>query len=340
MSEFRTDPLFGTLSLIATERAVRPQRVRARDEIERGGPCPFCPGNEYVSPPEIARFPIGNGSRWQTRALPNRYPSVTLEAEPSAVPGFTQGELKLETKPGFGAHEVIVDSPSHGLPFWVLNPRDARHVLFLIQSRIRDLYRDRRILYAQVYKDHRASAGASLEHPHFQLIGLSFLPRRLFQLLNSNHCKVCRLLQEESRVAKMARERSRVLTETSRFVALADFAPVFGYQFSIYPKHHLPGFEEAAMDELEDLAQIFTLTLGRFERILGDIGLNIALFTRPNPGGFERPDLPGFGDHSMHWFFRVYPRSGRGSGFELATEIALVHVSPEDAARVYGEKSV
>ncbi len=342
MSEFRTDPLFGNLVLVAHERASRPRRSMVRDVVDASGPCPLCPGNEALCPPEIDR--VEAGGRWEARVFPNRYPAVSLEAEvPAIEPGSDETNL-LSSAPGFGVHEVIVESPNHVLPFWALDLEQSVPLLGLIQSRVRDLYRDQRIVYAQIFKNHKPASGGSLEHPHFQLLGLPLVPRPLKHLMSADHCRVCALLEREwkSFEGKRGEQSPRFLAETNHFVALADYAPTYAYQFSIYPKAHSAAFEEAPRSEMEDLSQLMTLVLGKFERLLGELALNLLFYTRPNPGeATGAKSARGEAAHArMHWFIRVCPRRSRKAGLELATDIGLVHVAPEDVAHSFREKGL
>ncbi len=344
MSEFRADPLFGSVSLISRERSARPHRLRIREQVESAGPCPLCPGNEGLCPAEIARRG-GEGSRWQTRAFSNRYPALSLEVEPSFR--FLEQLLPQgEPEPGFGAHEIIAESPSHSLPFWSIDPKDGAMTLDLVRSRIADLYKDRRIAYVQVFKNHRAGSGSSVEHPHFQLLGLPFVPAPVGRWSANRPCSVCALLKQETGTREGPKDRSpRLLSESQRFVAYADYAPSTSYQFSIYPKNHASSFQEASAAELEDFVQLLSLIVNRFERILGEFALNLVLYTAPNPEAFAA-EQRAIGEASpahqpgMHWFVRVHPRIGHPGGFELSTLIPIVQVSPEDAGQAFREKGI
>lgn len=335
VSEFRIDPIFGDLSVVAQERASRPHRQSMRDTLEASGPCPLCAGQEGMNPPEVARVGKTEGA-WQARAFSNRYPALSLEAkpefqDPSRAPALLTGA------PGFGIHEVVVDSPSHSFPFWALSPEDASATLELLQSRLRDLSRDQRIRYTQIFKNHRAGSGGSLEHPHFQIVGLPFVPPKIQRVAQSEHCLVCEVLKAERGLADQDERSHRLLTESSRFVALADFAPTYQYQFSIYPKSHAAGFEEITREEREELAQVCSWVIGRLEGILGEFPMNLIFYTQPNPTESERC-LHGGSGRPFHWFIRVTPRIGQLGGFEVATGIALIQVSPEDAARAFRER--
>jgi UDPglucose--hexose-1-phosphate uridylyltransferase len=337
MSEFRADPLFGDVCIIARERAERPRRIKASEEVlENAGPCPLCPGNEAMCPPEIAR--VSQGDRWQARAFANRYPALKLESAPT-FSDLEDAKLKepFAKAPGFGVNEIVVESPNHLLPFWALDSDQIVNVFELLQSRIRDLYKDQRLYYVQIFKNYRSSAGGSLEHPHFQIMGLPFIPAAEKRLASGSECKVCAVLKKELPQTRDGKKSDRLLTETNRFMAMTDFAPQYGYEFSIYPKAHQAAFENASAEDLEDLAQISSLVLGRMARLLGEFGMNFAFYSMPNEArlGSQKDRWA----KSMHWFIRVYPRF-RHAGFELSTGIPIVNVAPEDAARQFREKGV
>jgi UDPglucose--hexose-1-phosphate uridylyltransferase len=334
MSEIRTDPLFGNLAIVARERAGRPKRSRKpKDDGDPEGPCPLCPGNEGNCPPELSRIEdasAGAGSgRWKSRVFPNRYPALALEAEAPTKAGLIEKMQGFSLAPGFGVHEVIAESPSHTTPFWAEEPAHAIAPLVLLQGRLRDLQNDDRLAYIQAFKNHRTSSGGSLEHPHLQIVGMPFIPQPIRRLMGSARCRVCELLQHET---SDAHKGDRLLTETSRFISFADFAPTFSHQFSIYPKAHQAGIELAEPRDLEDFAQITAIVIGKLERILGEMPLNLVFYTQPNPRVFN--------DGIMHWFARVYPRLGQLAGMELSTGISTVHQSPEEMARTFREKSV
>ncbi len=348
MSEFRSDPLFSKPCLIVAEKAIKPHRVRlaqlsdlvAPDSGEQARSCPFCPGNEGLTPREIYRV-ADSGGRWQTRVFPSHYPAMKLEAtdrindltELEAAPTF------LTSKTAFGVHEVIVESQSHHLSFWELDQERAVKVLQTLQTRVRDLYKDRRLLYIQLFKNHRMGSGAVQNHPHFELLGMPFIPEPILSLNVAKDCLVCELLHAEDnkadqrqrgeqRADQKTAQSPRYLTSTAQFIALMDYAPQYDYQFSIYPKSHLAAFHEAKAEVLSDAASLLSEILTRMNRLLGDLAFNMVIFSAPNSPGFEK----------MHWFIRVYPRIVRKTGFEISTGIPMIRVSPEDAAALFREK--
>lgn len=385
MSEFRADPLFGNPCLIVPEKATRPNRVRVtqaspraqsvhlshplEDQLDYPGPCPYCPGNEAFSPPEIYRtqdLASASPNRWQTRVFAHRHPAMKLEAPDLFTDLKALGHSEalsalLTSKPGFGVHEVIVESPNHNAPFWEMDVERSIQVFKTLQKRMSDLYQDRRLLYVQLFKNHQTAAGTHHEHPHFELLGMPFIPEPVMRLNSARECQVCEVLRKEEpdlmgqanrstqnermstppprkKKADLSSRRAhseRFMTATTQFVALMDYAPEYDYQFSIYPSQHHSNFQDATEDELRDLSRLVSQIFTRLNRLLGEFALNIVIFSAPNPLGFANP-----GSSSMHWFVRVYPRLIRKTGFEIATGIPVVRVAPEDAARAFREKEL
>ncbi|MFL6242437.1 MAG: hypothetical protein ACJ73V_05375, partial [Acidimicrobiia bacterium] len=163
MPELRRDELTGRWVLLAPGRAARPHTFgsSARDAP---GPdaCPFCPGNEHLTPPEVYR--TGGGAPdtpgWRVRVVPNLYPIV---GGADAGPGAT------------GAHEVVVLSPAHEASFARLEQQQATVVLTVLRDRARHHLAAGRA-FVQVVINHGRAAGASIEHPHAQIVALDLVP--------------------------------------------------------------------------------------------------------------------------------------------------------------------
>ena len=135
----RRNPITGEPVILATKRAARPNAFNEEAEIE----CPFCPGNESMTPPEIARA----GEPWQVRVFPNKYPAT-------------------ET------HEVIVESPRHDAPF---EECDAFAAVEMYAAR----YHAMKARYVSIFKNSGTRAGASIAHAHSQVLGVPFVPPRV-----------------------------------------------------------------------------------------------------------------------------------------------------------------
>src|SRR5207248_9374802 len=146
----------------------------------KGGFCPFCPGNEGKTPSEVLgyRSSIVGGPEaprdtpgWRVRVVPNKFPALGIEGNLDRAP-----EGMFDRMNGIGAHEVIIETPDHDKTFASMSELEIERVLSAFRERVRDLKQDHRLRYILVFKNQGATAGATLEHPHSQLIALPVVP--------------------------------------------------------------------------------------------------------------------------------------------------------------------
>jgi UDPglucose--hexose-1-phosphate uridylyltransferase len=304
--ELRKDPVVGRWVIISTERARRPSDfVPAPTGRTVGGICAFCPGQEARTPAEILTLrPVDsapNGPGWFLRVVPNKFPALRIEGElePS-------GEGLYDRMSGVGAHEVIIETPDH-------------HAVFagLGEERIAD------VLGA---KNHGEAAGASLEHPHSQLIATPIVPIMVEEELEGaerhfrikKRCIWCDIIRQERR------GEGRIILESDGFVALAPFAPRFPFETWILPSAHRSGFEETEPAELRPLGRLLGEILRRMGKVLGDPPYNYMLHSAP---------LRSVGLDHFHWHLEIIPKLTRVAGFEWGTGFFINPTPPEEAAR-------
>src|SRR4029077_20997427 len=204
MPELRKDPVTGRWVVISTERRKRPSDFRLeRQQVARDGYCPFCPGREDLTPPEVFAYrPSGvrNGPGWELRVVPNKFPALQVEGGLDR-----EGDGMFDRMNGIGAHEVIIETPDHDKTFASMSELEIERVLSAFRERVLDLRQDRRLRYILVFKNQGATAGATLEHAHSQLIALPVVPdfvreeiegaRRHFAA--KERCVFCDIIQQE-----------------------------------------------------------------------------------------------------------------------------------------------
>jgi len=305
MPELRHDPIAGTTTIVATGRAARPHTVApARLDPDPGPDCPFCPGNEHLTPPEVHRTGPGAPEQpgWRTRVVPNLYPIVG----PTGA-GVT------------GAHEVVILSPDHHASFGRLRPAQATEVLTVLRDRARH-HLDAGAAQVSAFVNHRRAAGASIAHPHAQLVALD---------------AVAPDVQARGRRFDAA-ERDLVADDLARaesgdLVVLDGDAPgwtPFGaptaYRMRVAARAARSRFDEAPDDEIAAVATTVRDAVGRIDAALGAPAYNIVVHTAP-------PSDPGAW---FHWHCDVVPRTTVIAGFELDTGIYVNPVAPEQAAVV------
>ena len=324
MPELRKDPVVGRWVIIATERARRPSDFAAEPVRPRQTACAFCEGHEHQTPPEIlaGRPPDGrpNGPGWTYRVVPNKYPALRIEGELEPA-----GEGLFDRMNGVGAHEVVIETPHHGASLAGLSVDTVTDVLCAFRERMLDLKKDPRFAYVLVFKNHGEAAGASLEHPHSQLIATPIIPIMVSEELAGSaqyydlkeRCVWCDMVRQERRGG------GRLIVESHDFAALAPFAPRFPFETWILPTHHRAAFEESTEEELRGAATILGGFLRRVDRVLGEPAYNFMLHTAP----FREAQLESF-----HWHLEVIPKLTRVAGFEWGSGFFINPVPPEDAA--------
>ena len=199
MNQLRLDPLTGRWVVVSTDRASRPQAFAPRVasiQADTSRPCPFCPGNEEsVTPTLETRGPDG---QWLVRVLPNLYPAFEGTA-PFVV--TNRGPVFTQATAG-GIHEVFVLSPDHQNSWSMLSDAQTTAVMTAVRDRIEEHSSIPGLRYSQAVVNSGREAGASLEHPHGQLLSMPFVPGEIADELAGfarfqGNCLLCAVLDAE-----------------------------------------------------------------------------------------------------------------------------------------------
>jgi UDPglucose--hexose-1-phosphate uridylyltransferase len=339
MPELRKDPIVGRWVIIATERARRPLEYQPdRAQPRPGGFCPFCPGHEEKTPHEVLAYhrpprvvsatsaddsgPVAVPDRkdWTLRVVPNKFPALMIEGDLDRA-----GEGLYDKMNGVGAHEVVIETPSHDQRFADLPVEQIESVLYAFRERIHDLKRDQRFRYVMVFKNHGLAAGASLEHSHSQLIALPVVPVNVAEEMAGAHqhwelkerCIFCDIIRQE------IGDGRRVIYENPGFVVLAPYAPKFPFETWVLPKTHGSHYEDAPRAQLAQLADALRVSLRKLNIALDDPPYNFMLHTAP----FQQAGTPYY-----HWRFQIIPTLTKVAGFEWGSGFYINPTPPEDAA--------
>jgi UDPglucose--hexose-1-phosphate uridylyltransferase len=327
MPELRKDPITGRWVIISTDRQKRPNDFRLERAASIGREhCPFCPGRESMTPPEVLSYrQNGSGANapgWDLRVVPNKFPALQVEGTLDR-----EGEGMFDRMNGIGAHEVIIETPDHDRPLAAMSEPEIERVLWAYRERILDLKRDFRLKHILVFKNHGYAAGATLDHPHSQLIALPVVPdflreeidgaRRHFEV--KQRCVFCDIVHQE------VKDGRRLIAENADVVALAPYAPRFAFETWLLPKRHGARFEETPRHVSESLARLLKAVLQRLDRALESPPFNLVVHTAP----FAEDVADVF-----HWHLEVMPKLTRVAGFEWGTGFYINPTSPEEAAKV------
>ncbi len=331
MSELRRDPVSGRFVIIAPERQVgsladpRPDPPLGPD----ADLCPFCEGHEALAGREILAWrPDGfppDGPGWQVRVVANREPALRVESHLGDAT-----DTLLQWFGGLGAHEVIIESPQHQASFERMTSEQVGRVLWAWRERMRDLRRDFRLESFLVVKNVGWLAGATLAHPHSQLLALPLVPQHLEDELagardffeRTASCVFCELMREEQE------SQSRLVSEDERTVALTPFASRVPFELCVLARDHQAAFEDVSDDGLAAVAARLRDTLGRLDRVLGSPPYTLLLHSAPVANDWEG---------SYHWHLEILPRLTPVPGLAWDGGIHINPVSPEEAAQALRE---
>lgn len=330
MSEIRIDPITKRQVIFAKGRDLKPSDLwtkeikkifldtQKREAYEEH--CPFCIGNEEITPPEFMRYP--EQGAWRARIVPNKFPAVDDEGSESVH--RTKTNAIFERYSAIGCHDVIIESALHNDNYFTIGEEGFFAVFYLMHQRYRQIMGDVQIDCVSFFKNYQRLAGASLYHPHSQLIGLNGVPDFVryevegsqAYYARSEQCPYCDILKiEQSR-------KERLVCENEYFAAICPYAPKHKYEVWILPKRHQAFFEKE--EEIRALSMLCHEIFARMHQVLGDFPYNMYLHSLPKSLAREAD--------CYHYHFEIAPRISGNAGFELSTGIYINSVFPEQAA--------
>lgn len=320
--ELRRDPITSEWVILAAGRGKRPHAPKPQEmEDQPDDRCPFCPGHEHETPTEICASREEEGCDipgWSVRVFPNKFPLLVTGAPGQGA----ERAFSPDRQPAVGNSEVIVDTPIHNKPPWLVGPHQVLEMLNMYRDRINSLKEEGRTTYVHIIRNHGAGAASSLEHPHSQLYGLPFIPPMVDLELDGfalpRHggidCVLCGIVERE------IESQDRIIDISKNFVAFSPFASRLPYESWIVPRHHEMRFEKC--EHLPEMAEMMAGLLVRYRERLGDPAFNYWIHTYPLHGEL-RP---------FHWHLEIMPRVTMLGGLEVGAGVWVNIVAPEDAA--------
>jgi UDPglucose--hexose-1-phosphate uridylyltransferase len=341
MSELRKDIITGRWIIISTVRGKRPHTTQApKIEEDISKQCPFCVGNESMTPPEIyaLRDPLShrNGSGWKVRVVPNKFPALGIDQELSK-----KGVGIYDMMAGYGAHEVVIETPHHNRAIKDQDIEEITNVLTVIQDRVEDLHRDMRMRYILVFRNEGYEAGASISHPHTQIIATPVTPKRVREELQGaeayyklkERCVICDIIQEE------LDKKVRLVFENEGYLAFCPYASRFPFEIWILPKTHgIDFYAREVRKSVTSLAICLKTVMQKLANALNNPQYNYIIHTAPNR--FPRRGYWKTIEDDFHWHIEIMPRLTRVAGFEWGSGFYICPTPPEEAARYLREVKV
>ncbi len=313
MGELRKDYFTDRYVIISPERAKRPH-----DFVQHPMPpiatTPFTPGNENLLPPIIAEYPPG--PNWNFRVVPNKFAIVR-----------PQGERKVTStnifswSNNYGVHEIVVEGREDGISFSQLGVARIDEAIRIAQERVNELQKRDDIAYVAYFKNERPEAGASINHPHSQIIALGRTPDEIEKTASMHRdLRTSFGFSPLYKILDFERTGLRMISESKHFVSLCPYASRYAFEVLIIPLRDSHSYTTLTAEERADLA-------GHLDRVLRKLGelsapYNIVWIHTKSPQG-------------LHWHLQVFPRLNVWAGFEMETGIIVNPTPPEDAAAFY-----
>jgi UDPglucose--hexose-1-phosphate uridylyltransferase len=330
-SELRLDLVSKDWVVIATGRARRPetfkQERRKAEEVPKSA-CPFC----NIEAQEVPTLIFSNGKKinfkkgskiprdWTTISVPNKFPAVLPHPE---LDKKTEGDL-YQTINAVGFHEVVV-TRDHKKQLAQFSTKQVKEVIDVYQGRYLSLMKEKFVNYVSIFHNHGLESGATIAHPHSQIITTPLIDADLRNALSNaqnyfkknRKCVYCQMNKWEKKT------RKRIVFENKDFVAVCPFASKSAFEVIISPKKHLPYFEKITDKEKWQLSEVFKNTINKLYKALNDPAYNFYLHTSPCDGR-KYP--------SYHWHWTILPKTSTWAGFEIGTRMEISTIEPEKAA--------
>ncbi|MDO8664204.1 MAG: HIT domain-containing protein [Candidatus Liptonbacteria bacterium] len=331
MSELRQDLVSGDWIISATERAKRPDQLLQKKKVRKPSSISSCPFEDMKKSgnwPPIEIYPASaaikpNGKNWKIAVIPNKYPA--LRHDNVCAMSFKTGPY--ERLSGIGHHDLVI-TRDHYKNLAHLSEKEGLELFEVLQKRYRELKKDKCLAYASTFFNWGESAGASLYHPHCQMLTLPIIPPHISHSLSgsSNYfrkhrrCVHCDIIDFEER------NKKRIIVKNQVAVAMTPFVSREPFQIKIFPRKHQPYFEKTPVADMKQIVSALQTVLKKIEKNLHDPDFNIFIHTAPlkNQSRYKH----------YHWHIEILPKISTMAGFELGTGVDINVVDPDAAAKI------
>ncbi|ADR19550.1 galactose-1-phosphate uridylyltransferase [Calditerrivibrio nitroreducens] len=332
--QLRYDPIKKRWVVFAPERGERGDYLILQKEVEDDPEyCPFCPGHEsYTGRSLHEDTGIIDGKKvWLTRVIPNKFPLLKVE-ETDGIKQY--GPYAYSSR--LGAHEVIIDSRTHGLKIFDYQMDDFIRLFNAVIVRISDLRKDVRLKYITMIKNCGKVAGATLSHPHSQIVAFPFLPNEVKNIWKNlyeyyyvnNRCLVCDILNFE------LEKKERIIVKNDFFVAYSPYAPRHSFEVHVVPVIHTNDFIGLKDYEKVKLAEVMIDVLKRYNVALDGASLNINLINTACNIDIPELEFSKYKERFFHWYIELIPRINRIGGIEKGTGVYVNPFLPEKCTEI------
>jgi len=323
-SELRQDLVSGDWVLISTDRGKRPHQFRSKGKIKKTPKlgCPFENPEKAGGSSVILSLP--NEKNWSLQVVPNKYPVVSSD-ECGPIKEKRTGPFNVIR--GSGHHELLI-TKDHDANFPKLKPSEAFLVFKAFKDRYKELSKEGCVSYISNFHNWGPRTGASIYHPHYQILGVPIVPPEVNSSLEGsakyfNKNKKC---VHCTQISWERKQKKRVVFEDKNAIAFAPFVSKEPFEMRVFLKKHRPFFEDTTEEELKSVAKVLQKATQKLEKTIRNVNYNFFIHTAPvkNRGKYKH----------YHWHVELVPRTNISAGFELSTNIEVNSVSPDEAAKL------
>jgi len=334
MSDLRRDPVSGDWIIMAPERAKRLNQ-KQRKTKRKHDPVLKCPFENLKKtgnwPPILVYYKnkilkpeeIKDDKNWDVVLIPNKYPALSHKDNICAT-DFQNGPFHLKT--GIGTHDLIVFR-DHFKGLADLDFKTFLGAFLLLQKRYLDLAKDKCHIYTSTFCNYGKSAGASLTHPHFQVLTLPIIPPDINNSLSGSlryfkknkKCIHCEMLKFD------LKENKRIIFKDKNAIVITPFISRSPFELRVYPLKHISNFEYTSLSDLKSVVLALQISLQKIKNKLFDPDYNFFIHTAP------------LKDHKYsyyHWHIEILPKITIPGGFEISTGIEINVFDPYEACKV------
>ena len=321
-SELRQDLISGDWVVIANSRGKRPDDFKTKTKISEKSSvesCLFCDPIASGQEKDVLIYNTSDDD-WSLRVFPNKYPAF---ARPVGKINH-QEEGPYFWMDGLGYHEVIV-TKDHFEGIGTMENLKVAEIFDAFQTRYLDLMNKKSVRYIEIFHNQGKSAGASIFHPHSQLVAIPVVsPYIKLELEGAERyykankkCVFCDIIEWEQE------KKERIIFENDKFIALCPFASRRAFEVWVLPKEHMPYFERMETEDKIQVGEALNEAVRKINVVLNNPDFNFYLHTSPCDGkSYEH----------YHWHIEILPKTSIWAGFELSTGIEISAIEPEKAA--------
>ncbi len=330
-SEFRKDIISGGWILVVPGRAKKPGDIKKKGKKRIPTPirsCRFERPFENVDENVIlgyTRKKSGDIRKdWDLLVLKNKYPAVIHSSHKEKEKSVSRFSSVI---PGTGHHDLII-TRDHNKNFSMLSREKAFRVLSAFRDRYLMLFADKNISHISMFHNWGGFAGASIYHPHYQMLAIPIIPPGISRTLEGakryfikkKKCPYCDMIAFEKK------EKKRIVCENEEAIAFAPYASKNEFQVNVFPKKHSAFFENTDDFVLEKISFLLQDVLKRVTKNLGDPDYNFLIHTSPVLNKKKNTKF-------FHWHIEVRPVWNISAGFEHDTGMEVNVIDPDFAAK-------